>query len=140
MLIRSSFRLNLTLLLSLTKKVCSYRQPKFGLASSSRGKIVPDSEWEFEARWTRFPGLSKGGNLWVRHSPKLRREVRFVRDVDYWHWLLIEAEPDIAMFCEEPVRSRQRPISDFAPGKLRKDLAATQRTNKQLRLITCLTR
>jgi hypothetical protein len=70
----------------------------------SRGSIAPGSAaWEFEARWTRFSGLCKGGNLRVRHSPKLSREVRFVRDVDYWHWLLIEAEPEITTFCEEPV-------------------------------------
>jgi hypothetical protein len=37
------------------------------------------------------------------HSPKLRREVRFVRDVEYWHWLLVEAQPEIVTFCEEPV-------------------------------------
>ena len=59
--------------------------------------------WEFEARWRHFSGLSKGGNLWVRYSPKLRREVRFTRDLDYWHWLLIEADTAIATFCEEPV-------------------------------------
>jgi hypothetical protein len=57
----------------------------------------------FEAGWTRFSGLSKAGNLWVRYSPKLRREVRFTRDVDYWHWLLIEIDPEISAFCEEPV-------------------------------------
>lgn len=64
----------------------------------SRGSV-----WEFEARWTRFSGLCKAGNLWARHSPKLRREVRFTRDVDYWHWLLIEIDPGISAFCEEPV-------------------------------------
>jgi len=70
----------------------------------SRGRVASGSAaWEFEARWTRFSGLNKGRNLWVRHSPKLRREVRFTRDVDYWHWLLIEADPEIAVFCEEPM-------------------------------------
>jgi hypothetical protein len=70
----------------------------------SRGNVASGSAvWEFEARWIRLSGLSKAGNLWVRHSPKLRREVRFTRDVDYWHWLLIEVDPEISAFCEEPV-------------------------------------
>jgi len=70
----------------------------------SRGNVASGSAvWEFEARWTRSSGLSKAGNLWARHSPKLRREVRFTRDVDYWHWLLIEIDPAISAFCEEPV-------------------------------------
>lgn len=70
----------------------------------SRGNVASGSAvWEFEARWTRFSGPSKAGNLWVRHSPKLRREVRFTRDVAYWHWLLIEVDPEVSAFCEEPV-------------------------------------
>ena len=66
--------------------------------------ISPSScPWEFEPQWTRFSGLAKGGNLWVRSSPKLRREVRFARDIEYWHWLLVEIEPEIVTFCERPV-------------------------------------
>ncbi|MBV8273962.1 MAG: hypothetical protein JO170_01715 [Verrucomicrobia bacterium] len=69
----------------------------------SRDNVASGSAWEFEARRTRFSGLSKAGNLWARHSPKLGREVRFTRDVDYWHCLLIEIDPEISSFCEEPV-------------------------------------
>jgi hypothetical protein len=39
----------------------------------SRGNVASGSAvWEFEARWTRFSGLSKVGNLWARHLQQVR--------------------------------------------------------------------
>ena len=42
-------------------------------------------------------------------SLKLGREVRFRRSVDHAHWLLIEADPEVASFCEEPVWAADGP-------------------------------
>ena len=41
--------------------------------------------------------------FWVFIGPFLGREVRFRRGIDHARWLLIETDPEVARFCEEPV-------------------------------------
>jgi hypothetical protein len=45
-----------------------------------------------------------GSNYWEGYSPKAKRLVRFFSDLEYDHWVLIEMNPDIIDFCEQPMR------------------------------------
>lgn len=51
---------------------------------------------------------SYGNNLWQAYSPKLRRTVKLYSDLEYHHWILVEATPEIVTFCEQPVRMQSR--------------------------------
>jgi hypothetical protein len=42
------------------------------------------------------------------YSTKLRRFVTFYSTVAYQHWLLIEADPEIETFCEQPLKIKIR--------------------------------
>lgn len=45
-----------------------------------------------------------GCNYWEMLSPKLGRRVKLYRDIEYDHWALVEADPEIVWFCERPMR------------------------------------
>ncbi|WP_289139876.1 TnsA endonuclease N-terminal domain-containing protein [uncultured Brevibacillus sp.] len=45
-----------------------------------------------------------GSNYWHVFSPKLERMVHFFSDLEYEHWLLVEADQTVKRFCEQPVR------------------------------------
>ncbi|MFS0921291.1 TnsA endonuclease N-terminal domain-containing protein [Brevibacillus sp. 179-C 1.1 NHS] len=45
-----------------------------------------------------------GSNYWHVFSPKLQRMVHFFSDLEYEHWLLVEADQAVKRFCEQPVR------------------------------------
>lgn len=45
---------------------------------------------------------------WKVYSPKLRRLVTFYSTVAYQHWLLIESDPEIDTFCEQPLKIKIR--------------------------------
>lgn len=47
---------------------------------------------------------SYGNNLWQTYSPKLGRVVKLYSDLEYHHWILVEATPEIVTFCEQPVK------------------------------------
>jgi len=66
-------------------------------------------QFQLRPRWTVRPGLSRAGSLWIAKSLKLGREVRFRRSIDRAHWLLIEADPEVASFCEEAVWAADGP-------------------------------
>ncbi len=51
---------------------------------------------------------SYGNNFWQAYSPKLRRTVKLYSDLEYHHWILIEATPEIVTFCEQPLRMQSR--------------------------------
>jgi len=51
---------------------------------------------------------SYGNNLWQAYSPKLGRTVKLYSDLEYHHWILVEATPEIVTFCEQPVRMQSR--------------------------------
>lgn len=42
------------------------------------------------------------------YSPKLERMVKLYSDLEYDHWVLVEANPSIAAFCEKPVKIKSR--------------------------------
>ncbi|KRE38153.1 hypothetical protein ASG81_19960 [Paenibacillus sp. Soil522] len=44
-----------------------------------------------------------GSNYWESFSPKLNRNVRF-SDLEYDHWVLLEANHNVKIFCEQPLR------------------------------------
>jgi len=44
-----------------------------------------------------------GNNYWEAHSPKLNRNVRLFSDLEYDHWILIETDPKVKSFCEQPL-------------------------------------
>lgn len=43
-----------------------------------------------------------GNNYWVDMSIKLKREVDFYSDLEHDNWILIETEPSVVNFCEQP--------------------------------------
>lgn len=43
-----------------------------------------------------------GNNYWEVYSPKLKRIVKLYSDLEYDHWLLVEVNPKIINFCEQP--------------------------------------
>lgn len=45
-----------------------------------------------------------GSNFWQVYSPKIDRRVKFYRNLEYHHWILVEATPEIAAFCERPIK------------------------------------
>jgi hypothetical protein len=55
--------------------------------------------------WER-PQTRYGNNRWVAYSPKLERNVILYSDLEYDHWVLVEATPAIKIFCEQPRRVR----------------------------------
>jgi hypothetical protein len=48
-----------------------------------------------------------GNNYWISYSPKMKRNIRLFSDLEYDHWILIETDPKITSFCEQPLRIRQ---------------------------------
>ncbi|MDG4657083.1 Tn7 transposase TnsA N-terminal domain-containing protein [Ectobacillus antri] len=45
-----------------------------------------------------------GSNYWEAFSPKLNRIIKLYSDLEYDHWLLVESDPNIKEFCEQPLR------------------------------------
>lgn len=45
-----------------------------------------------------------GNNYWITYSPKLKRNVRFFSDLEYDNWILVEMNPSIICFCEQPLK------------------------------------
>jgi len=45
-----------------------------------------------------------GCNYWEVYSPKLNRDVKLYSDLEEEHWLLLESDPNVIAFCEQPVR------------------------------------
>lgn len=45
-----------------------------------------------------------GNNYWHGYSPKVKRDVHFFSDLEYEHWLLVECDPNIETFCEQPLK------------------------------------
>jgi hypothetical protein len=43
-----------------------------------------------------------GSNYWEGLSLKLNRRVRLFSDLEYDHWILVETDPNIKLFCEQP--------------------------------------
>ena len=66
-------------------------------------------QFQLRPRWTVRPGLSRAGSLWDREKPQVGSRVRFRRSIDHAHWLLIEADPEVASFCEEAVWAADGP-------------------------------
>ncbi|MDR3563505.1 MAG: TnsA endonuclease N-terminal domain-containing protein [Negativicutes bacterium] len=48
-----------------------------------------------------------GNNRWLTYSPKLKRSVWLYSDLEYDHWILVETNPRVKSFCEQPLRIRR---------------------------------
>lgn len=48
-----------------------------------------------------------GSNYWEVYSHKVKRIVKFFSDLEYEHWVLIETNPNIKTFCEQPLKIKQ---------------------------------
>ncbi len=48
-----------------------------------------------------------GNNYWEAYSPKIKRNVRLFSDLEYDHWILVETNPKVKSFCEQPLRIKQ---------------------------------
>ncbi|WP_318766123.1 TnsA endonuclease N-terminal domain-containing protein [Lactiplantibacillus carotarum] len=49
-------------------------------------------------------GTKYGNNRWEVYSPKIKRRVKLYSDLEYYHWLTIEMDPNIISFCEQPLK------------------------------------
>ncbi|MFL1997225.1 TnsA endonuclease N-terminal domain-containing protein [Lysinibacillus irui] len=47
-------------------------------------------------------GNKYGNNRWIVYSIKINREVYLFSDLEYANWLLVENDPSIKYFCEQP--------------------------------------
>lgn len=45
-----------------------------------------------------------GNNRWIVDSTKLGRTVQLNSDLEYYYWILIESDPQVARYCEQPLR------------------------------------
>lgn len=45
-----------------------------------------------------------GNNYWEVYSPKLNRNVRLFSDLEYDNWVYIETNPNVVLFCEQPLK------------------------------------
>lgn len=45
-----------------------------------------------------------GSEYWEVYSPKVGRDVKLYSIVEWLHWLLLESDPNVIYFCEQPVR------------------------------------
>ncbi|WP_060663653.1 TnsA endonuclease N-terminal domain-containing protein [Bacillus sp. CHD6a] len=45
-----------------------------------------------------------GSNFWECNSKKIGRDVFFYSELEYDHWILIESNPRIKAFCEQPLK------------------------------------
>lgn len=61
--------------------------------------------------------MKYGNNFWHGYSYKVKRDVRFFSDLEYENWLLVETNPHIVNFCEQPFE-----IQFFYNGKLRSSI------------------
>ena len=43
-----------------------------------------------------------GNNYWETYSPKMNRTVRLFSDLEYDNWVLVETNPAVDVFCEQP--------------------------------------
>lgn len=43
-----------------------------------------------------------GNNRWKSYSIKLQREIFLTSDLEYYHWLHVEFDPNIVSYCEQP--------------------------------------
>jgi len=50
------------------------------------------------------PRGSYGNNFWQMYSRKLDRDVHFYSNLERDHGVIIEADPNVAWFCEQPLR------------------------------------
>jgi hypothetical protein len=55
--------------------------------------------------WDR-PQSRYGNNRWIAYSPRLQRNIILYSDLEYDHWVLVEANTSIKSFCEQPRRIR----------------------------------
>jgi hypothetical protein len=50
------------------------------------------------------PQNQYGNNRWEVYSPKLRRNVTLYSNLEYDHWVLVESDPEVLFFCEQPLK------------------------------------
>lgn len=43
-----------------------------------------------------------GNNHWIVYSSKIEREVNLFSDLEFDHWVMVEADPTVETFCEQP--------------------------------------
>lgn len=50
------------------------------------------------------PQTRYGNNRWEVYSPKLKRNLTLYSNLEYDHWVLIESDPKVLFFCEQPLK------------------------------------
>lgn len=51
-----------------------------------------------------FKSTKYGSNRWFTYSPKVHRIVNLYSDLEFDHWVLVEFNPNVLSFCEQPRR------------------------------------
>lgn len=54
------------------------------------------------------PQTNYGNNRWEVFSPKIDRNITLYSNLEYDHWVLVESNPEIVDFCEQPLRIKIR--------------------------------
>jgi len=49
------------------------------------------------------PGRRRFGSYWESFGPKVNRRVALNSDLEYYHWLCLEGDPEIEAYCEQPI-------------------------------------
>lgn len=69
--------------------------------------IVPDTA-QLVPRFTEPCWVQKrgnyGSNLWDGYGVKIGRDVVLNSSIEYFHWILVESNPRIYAYCEQPVK------------------------------------
>lgn len=52
------------------------------------------------------PQTRYGNNRWEVYSRKLNRNVTLYSNLEYDHWVLVESNPEVVTFCEQPLKIR----------------------------------
>lgn len=67
--------------------------------TNNRGQTLRHTKSLWEPRRGKYYN-----NFWQVYSPKLNRRIKLYSNLEYHHWILMEATPEIASFCERPIK------------------------------------
>jgi hypothetical protein len=73
----------------------------------NQNKFIPSNS-TYSTPVTVGPQSRYGNNRWEVYSPKLKRNVTLYSNLEYDHWVIIESNPKVAFFCEQPLKIQIR--------------------------------
>ncbi|MDQ1636984.1 MAG: hypothetical protein QOF62_323 [Pyrinomonadaceae bacterium] len=67
---------------------------------------------QYKPVWS-LPSSKFGNNRWIVFSIRLLRLIILYSDLEYDHWVLVESNSRIVLYCEQPLRVRVKLPSGF---------------------------